>query len=78
MNEVRKPLSAVLTFKNEDGGNVTITINPVRDDLEGSDLEAVMDTIIAENCFTSKGGDLVEKVKATIVDIVVETYDMTK
>lgn len=73
MKEERK-LSAVFTFLNEDGNKVTMTITPCRSDLEKADLEGFMDVIIAENCFTSKGGDLVSKVKAQILDVVTEKY----
>lgn len=56
-----------LVFRNEDGGNVTISISDPRPNLETVEVEAVMDDIITQNIFLSSGGELVSKSGARIV-----------
>lgn len=75
MEFVRKPKTAVLTFLTEDGTNSTMSLSPVRSDLTKAELEACMDAIIAQNCFSVKGGDLVGKVKAQIVDVTMDVIE---
>ena len=50
-----------MVFRNQDGRNVTITLNDPKDELTQSEVNAAMDLIIAKNALTSNGGDLVEK-----------------
>lgn len=65
-----------LKFENYDGKVVTYTlenpIEPVDPDL----VNEVMDEIIAQDAFTSNGGDLVEKKSARIVDRQVEDIEI--
>lgn len=65
-----------MTFLDEDGKKVNITLNNPKNYDDGdypsladqdTAIEAVMDTIIAKNIFTTTGGDLVDKVDARIV-----------
>lgn len=57
-----------MTFKNEAGRSVSMSLDNPIDNLTGNDVQAVMDTIIAKNIFYTSGGDLVSKVSAKIID----------
>ncbi|MBC7218219.1 MAG: DUF2922 domain-containing protein [Candidatus Caldatribacterium sp.] len=61
----------VMTFKNEAGQNVNVRVNYPRENLTGTEVDAVMDVILAKNIFPTTGGDLVEKVGAQIVETTV-------
>lgn len=50
-----------MVFRNQEGRNVTITVNDPKATLAPEDIFSVMDMIIARNVFTSSGGDLIEK-----------------
>jgi len=50
-----------LVFRNQEGRNVTITLNDPKEDITQGEIHAAMDLIIASNALTSNGGDLVEK-----------------
>lgn len=57
----------VMSFNNEQGKKVNLTIRGIKDTLTETEVAAVMDDIIAKNIFLSSGGKLVEKVKADII-----------
>jgi len=57
-----------MVFQNQAHNNVTINLDNPRSNLTAAEVQAVMDTIIAKNIFTSTGGDLVSKVRARITD----------
>lgn len=61
-----------MTFTNQSGREVSLTIPNPKDTLVASDVTAAMDTIIAKNIFTSSGGDFVSKADAKIIDQNVE------
>ena len=69
---MNRTLSLVLTFKNEEGKNVSMSVKPIDGGIADSKVKTLMDTIIAQNCFFTKGGDIVSKVKAEIVDRTVD------
>ena len=58
----------VMTFLNVEGKKTNITLNNVRPDLTAAEVSGAMDVVIAKNIFESKGGDLVTKDSAKIVD----------
>jgi len=67
---LRKPVNELATttdhtlrmlFRNQEGKNVTITLNNPKDDLTTAEIETAMDLVIAKNIFTSTGGDIVAK-----------------
>ena len=60
-------LSLIMTFKNEEGKNSSITIKYVKKDLTDAQISTTMDNIISNNIFFTTGGDLVSKVKAELV-----------
>ena len=56
-----------MQFKNAAGGNITISVDNPKDALTPAEVTQAMTDIITQNLFTSKGGDLVEAVGATLV-----------
>lgn len=56
-----------LIFATAAGGTTTISISSPRADLTSTEVEAVMQQIIAANVFTSTGGDLVDVVGARVI-----------
>lgn len=65
-----------LKFLNEDGKTVTYSLDKP---MEPADAEAVtdaMDEIIAQNAFSTSGGNLVKKKGARIVERNVEEIDL--
>ncbi|MFG6149099.1 DUF2922 domain-containing protein [Halobacillus sp. B23F22_1] len=57
-----------LKFLNEEEKVVTISIDHPVEPVSEADVNAAMEAIIAENCFYSSGGDLIEKKEARIVE----------
>ncbi len=81
LGDTRSYKRLYMTFKNEAGRSVNITLNDPKTyadgdytDLNAQDaaIEGVMDTILARNIFTTNGGNLVEKVDARIVEYTSE------
>lgn len=57
-----------MSFLNQSGGQVSITIPNPSADVTKAEIETVMDAIIAKNIFTSSGGDFVTKQDIKIID----------
>jgi len=57
-----------MTFLNQAGGRVTISLDEPKDTLTSTEILAAMDLIIAKNIFSTSGGDLVTKDSARIID----------
>ncbi|WP_243277908.1 DUF2922 domain-containing protein [Clostridium yunnanense] len=57
----------VMTFKNEKGDNVNLSLKGIKENLASAEISKTMDTIIAKNAFFSSGGKLVQRVGAQIV-----------
>ncbi len=57
-----------MVFANAGGSNVTLSLKNPKAGITGGEVQTVMDDIIAKDVFATTGGDLVSKVKATIVD----------
>ncbi|OPX90870.1 MAG: hypothetical protein A4E53_00808 [Pelotomaculum sp. PtaB.Bin104] len=60
-----------MSFKNEGGNTVSISLDAPRDNLTEAEVEAAMDLVITKNIFTSSGGNLVTKSDAKIIDTTV-------
>lgn len=60
-----------MSFRNEAGRTVSISIDSPRVDLAAADVENAMDTIIDRNIITTTGGDLVSIVRARIISSTV-------
>jgi len=57
-----------MSFVNQAGTRVTISLDNPKDTLTQAEVVAAMDQIIAKNIFISTGGDLVAKHSAQIID----------
>jgi hypothetical protein len=57
-----------LKFENVDGKIVTYSLEKPIEPVDPAIVSAAMDTIIAENAFTSSGGDLIAKKSARVVE----------
>lgn len=55
-----------MVFRNEAGSEVTISLADPKDGLTLAGVQAVMNDIIAQNIFTTKGGDLADVVEGRI------------
>ncbi|MDK2800158.1 MAG: hypothetical protein PWP27_2364 [Clostridiales bacterium] len=57
-----------MIFKNEGQKNFKISLNDPKSGLTGTEVKAVMDTVIAKNVFATNGGDVVEAAQARIIN----------
>mgnify|MGYP001407030798 CR=1 FL=1 len=57
-----------LRFENEEGKNVTISLDNPVEPVDPVAISAAMDEIIAQNAFESSGGELISKINARIVE----------
>ncbi|MBM7869858.1 hypothetical protein JOC70_001328 [Clostridium pascui] len=60
--------SLVLSFVNVGGKKTSITVNNIKDAVTPAEANTLMDTIVAQNVFETKDGDLVSKSGAYVVD----------
>lgn len=58
--------SLTMTFLNSAGDKVSLTISDVKETLTQNDVTALMDAIIANDIFISKGNGLVSKYGAQL------------
>ena len=65
-----------LKFENADGKIVTYSLEKPIEPVDPVAVAAAMDTIIAENAFTSSGGNLVAKKSARVVERNVEDVEI--
>lgn len=66
-----------LRFRNVDDKLVRFELDNPVDPIDPAVVNEAMDTIIAENVFTSSGGDLLTKESARIVEQIVEEIELT-
>ncbi|MFA7468531.1 MAG: DUF2922 domain-containing protein [Desulfotomaculaceae bacterium] len=66
-----------MVFRNQAGYLVIISVLDPRPDITPGEVEAVMDTIITQNIFTSPGGDLVAKVEARVIERTYTWYNVS-
>ncbi|CAG9621202.1 DUF2922 domain-containing protein [Sutcliffiella rhizosphaerae] len=67
-----------LTFINEDGEKARITVDFPRADLTVEEIEQAMDSIVAADVFTSKGGSFVSKDGARIIERNVTDFELSQ
>ena len=61
-----------MIFSNTEGRNSTVSVADPSPELTAFEVEAVMDSIISRNVFTTSGGDLEAKVRAQVVTRTVD------
>lgn len=64
----------VMTFKNEKGENINLSIRGIKDNLTSAEISKAMDTIVVKKAFFSSGGNLVQKVGAQVVTKNIDEY----
>lgn len=57
-----------MSFLNEGGGTLTLTVRNPKDNITETEVQTVMDNIIDKNVFATTDGDLVAKKWAKVVD----------
>ncbi|MFS0674946.1 DUF2922 domain-containing protein [Ornithinibacillus sp. 179-J 7C1 HS] len=65
-----------LKFENEDGKTVTYSLEKPIEPVDPAAVSAAMDEILAQNAFTTSGGDLVAKKSARIVERNVQDIEL--
>jgi hypothetical protein len=65
-----------LRFENYDGKTVTYSLDNPVEPVDTGDVNAAMDEILAQDAFTSSGGDLVAKKSARLVERTVEEIEI--
>lgn len=68
--------SLVMTFKTKGDSKASVTIKDCLPLLEKENIATIMDTIIAQNIFETKTGDLVAKVGAKIIKSESNSYEL--
>ena len=58
----------VMSFLNESGKKVSVSLNSVKDTVTEAQVSAAMDVMILKNIFNTTGGDLKAKDSAQIID----------
>ncbi len=59
--------SLVMSFKNELEKKVNITVKDVKEDLDNTAVNDLMDLIVSKGIFETSGGSLVQKLDAEII-----------
>ncbi|MFA9397847.1 MAG: DUF2922 domain-containing protein [Clostridiaceae bacterium] len=66
----------VMKFLNEEGKSSNVRLNNVKDDVTGTEVNLVMDTIIEKNVFPTIGGDFVSKDSAYLTETTKEDIEL--
>lgn len=66
----------IMTFKNEIGKTVTISINDPKDALTETEIKQAMDLIVEKNIFRKNDLSIVEAVEAKVVNTQTTEYDL--
>lgn len=73
MNEV---LKLVMTFENEDGGKVNLSIVDPRDNIEEQEIREVMQLVVDKDIFEPNQLSLVKPLYAKIVNTQTTEFDL--
>ena len=73
MNEV---LKLVMTFENEDGGKVNLSIVDPRHDIEEQEIREVMQLVVDKDIFEPNQLSLVKPLYAKIVNTQTTEFDL--
>lgn len=63
-----------MIFKDSGGSNFTIRVPDPKDNITEEEILNAMDTIINQNIFQGRSGDLVEKVDARVIETNISDY----
>lgn len=73
MNEV---LKLVMTFENEDGGKVNLSIVDPKEDIEEQEIRQVMQLVVDKDIFEPNQLSLVKPLYARIVNTQTTEFDL--
>ena len=73
MNEL---LKLVMTFENEDGGKVNLSIVDPREDIEEQEIRQVMQLVVDKDIFEPNQLSLVKPLYARIVNTQTTEFDL--
>lgn len=65
-----------MRFENQEGRVVTYSLDYPTEPIDAEAVNAAMDQVIAQNAFTSSGGDLVGKRSARVIEQIVEDIEL--
>ena len=66
-----------MRFRNADGGLFTLSLPNPKEDLQDTEVDALMDQVISADLFNTSGGSLVSKEEAYIEDTTVTQINLT-
>ena len=66
----------LMTFKNEDGAKVSLSMLDPRENITEEEIRNVMELIVAKNIFAPNGLDLVETIDAKVVVTETTPFDL--
>ena len=66
----------LMTFKNEDGAKVSLSMLDPRENITEEEIRNVMELIVAKNIFATNGLDLVEAIDAKVVVTETTPFDL--
>lgn len=68
--------SLVMSFANELDKKFTVTVKDIKEDVEESTINSIMEYIIENDVFMTSGGSLVSKVSANIISKEVTNFEV--
>ena len=68
--------SLVMSFANELDKRFTVTVKDIKENVEESTINSIMEYIIENDVFMTSGGSLVSKVSANIISKEVTNFEV--
>lgn len=68
--------SLVMSFANELDKKFTLTVKDIKENVEESTINSIMEYIIENDVFMTSGGSLVSKVSANIISKEVTNFEV--
>ncbi|AIY83288.1 MULTISPECIES: DUF2922 domain-containing protein [Clostridium] len=68
--------SLVMSFANELDKKFTVTVKDIKENVEESTINSIMEYIIENDVFMTSGGSLVSKVSANIISKEVTNFEV--
>ncbi|MGG7325754.1 DUF2922 domain-containing protein [Clostridium baratii] len=68
--------SLVMSFANELDKKFTVTVKDIKENVEESTINSIMEYIIENDVFMTSGGSLVSKISANIISKEVTNFEV--
>ena len=68
--------SLVMSFANELDKKFTVTVKDIKENVEESTINSIMEYVIENDVFMTSGGSLVSKVSANIISKEVTNFEV--